>query len=61
VGRHAERPCVARGGRPTRFSYDEAITTLNEVIERRERALGAEHPLVVENDEWLTEWRTESR
>jgi hypothetical protein len=41
--------------------FDEAVATLGEVIGRRERVLGAEHPFVVENREWLAEWQAEAR
>ncbi|NUH35492.1 tetratricopeptide repeat protein [Streptomyces samsunensis] len=39
--------------------YGEAIAALQELIERRERVLGTQHPFVVENREWLAEWRAE--
>ncbi|WP_055538771.1 tetratricopeptide repeat-containing protein [Streptomyces neyagawaensis] len=38
----------------------EAIGMLEELIERREGVLGPEHPFVVENREWLTEWRADA-
>ncbi|NIY65431.1 tetratricopeptide repeat protein [Streptomyces malaysiensis] len=40
--------------------YGEAIAALQELIERRERVLGTQHPFVVENREWLAEWRAEA-
>ncbi|MFE7274371.1 tetratricopeptide repeat protein [Streptomyces sp. NPDC057623] len=39
----------------------DAVAALEEVIERRERALGPEHPLVASNRAWLTEWQAEGR
>ncbi|MFI9171264.1 tetratricopeptide repeat protein [Streptomyces lincolnensis] len=41
--------------------FDEAVATLEEVIARRERVLGAEHPFIVDNRRWLTEWQAEAR
>ncbi|WP_370258001.1 tetratricopeptide repeat protein [Streptomyces sp. V4I8] len=40
---------------------EEAVAALEEVIERRERALGPEHPLVASNRVWLTEWQAEAQ
>ncbi|MGW3430864.1 tetratricopeptide repeat protein [Streptomyces melanosporofaciens] len=39
---------------------DEAVAALHELIERRERVLGPEHPFVVEGREWLTAWQAEA-
>ncbi|MCD9593644.1 tetratricopeptide repeat protein [Streptomyces sp. 8ZJF_21] len=40
--------------------YGEAIAALQELIERRERVLGTQHPFVVENREWLAAWQAEA-
>ncbi|WP_260859540.1 tetratricopeptide repeat protein [Streptomyces cupreus] len=37
--------------------YDEACATIKEVIERRERVLGTEHPFLVQDRRWLADWR----
>ncbi|MEU1948859.1 tetratricopeptide repeat protein [Streptomyces sp. NPDC059474] len=39
---------------------DEAIAALQELIERRERVLGPEHPFIAENRQWLAEWQAEA-
>jgi hypothetical protein len=41
--------------------FDEAVAIIREVIERRERVLGPEHPFIVVNRQWLTEWQAEAR
>ncbi|WPB93219.1 tetratricopeptide repeat protein [Streptomyces malaysiensis] len=51
---HSGRPSTAWG------KLDEAVGALREVIKRRERVLGTQHPFVVENREWLAEWRAEA-
>lgn len=41
--------------------YDEARATIKEVIERRERVLGPEHPFLAQDREWLAEWQAARR
>ncbi|WP_413105904.1 tetratricopeptide repeat protein [Streptomyces sp. Inha503] len=36
------------------------MTALREVIERRERVLGPEHPFVTQHRESLTAWQAEA-
>ncbi|MEY9991369.1 hypothetical protein ABIE67_003401 [Streptomyces sp. V4I8] len=61
------RPGARMGMRPRMVGLrelgrtEEAVAALEEVIERRERALGPEHPLVASNRVWLTEWQAEAQ